>query len=220
MTQLKKGNFQNFLAKKIDNALFTVNYEAAMNIKGIALNIARPDLLAYTNTQMFAIEAKGFSAKTVSDNEMIKHKKQSATGKISVNFTVASVSYNLYEKVKCKYYDPHNDNILYDKELFTQLSKKYYSGFVDFLEFGHQEKTKYNDEEFYEIDISYPYLTDKYQDRFFRFHCFCDEIKLILPKDIKKYAKEGLNSDTKPFLYDNNENIYIDKDRIGLKINK
>jgi len=41
--------------------------------------------------------------------------------------------------------------------------------------------------------------------------------KIILPKNIKKYAKEGLSTDIEPFLYDGDKRIYIDNDRIGLK---
>jgi hypothetical protein len=222
----EKGQFSNiagkaiadFLAKKIDNAIHTVNYEAAMKMLGMSITGSRPDLLAFTNNSTFAIEAKGFSRSSV--NNMTEHKRQSQTGGIPVNFTVASVSYNLYNQLKCKYHDPYNDNILFNKELFVESTKKYYSGFIDFLEFGNYKEVKHKDEEFYEVDLLSPYFMDMHHDVFFR-HFVYDVLhhqpKIILPKNIEKYAKEGLNTDIEPFLYDGNKRIYIDNDRIGLK---
>ena len=223
----EKGQFSNiagkaiadFLAKKINNAIHTVNYEAAMKIKKMSINGSRPDLLAFTNNSTFAIEAKGFSRSSV--NNMNVHKNQSKTGGIPVNFTVASVSYNLYNQVMCKYYDPYNDDIPFDEELFRESTKKYYSGFIDFLEFGNYKEVKHKNEEFYEVDLLSPYLMDIHQNIFFRhfmYDVFHYQPKIILPKNIEKYAKEGLNTNIEPFLYDGDKQIYIDNDRIGLKL--
>jgi hypothetical protein len=93
----EKGHFSNlvgkgiadFLAKKIDNAKYTVNYEAAMRMKGMRIAGRRPDMLAYKTNETFAIEAKGYSGGPKNMNE---HKAQSQTGGIPVNFTIASVA--------------------------------------------------------------------------------------------------------------------------------
>ena len=224
----EKAHFSNiagkgiadFLAKKIDKALHTVNYEAAMRIKKMPIVGSRPDLLAFTNTETFAIEAKGYATKYVKN--MSEHKNQSQAGAISVNFTVASVSYNLYDKVKCKYHDPYNANIPFDEELLSEITKKYYSGIIDFLDYADYQEVKYQNENFYEIDILSSYFINEYNDKTFRyfFHDLLhhNHLKLILPKNIEVYSKEGLNSHTEPLLYDGNEEIYIDNDRIGLKI--
>lgn len=210
----------DFLAKKIDNALHTVNYEAAMKIKKMPIVGRRPDLLAFTNNETFAIEAKGFCRNSVKD--MADHKSQSKTGAILVNFTVASVSYNLYNKVRCNYHDPYNANIPFDEELLSEITKKYYSGIIDFLEFADHQEVKYKNESFYEIDILSSYFINEYYSDTFRylFHDLLhhNQLKLILPKNIEAYSKEGLNRHTEPFLYDGSEEIYIDNDRIGLKI--
>lgn len=212
----------DFLAKKIDNALHTVNYEAAMRIKKMSIAGSRPDLLAFTNKDTFAIEAKGYSNSSISCSEMSKHKNQSQAGTIPVNFTVASVSYNLYDKVKCKYYDPYNANIPFDEELLSETTKKYYSGIIGFLDFADHKEVKYKNESFYEIDILSSNFINGHYNRTFRyfFHDLLhhNQLKMILPKNIEVYSKEGLNIDTEPFLYDGNEEIYIDNDRIGLKI--
>ena len=223
----EKGQFSNiagkaiadFLAKKIDNALYTVNYEAAMKMKGMPILGSRPDLLAFTGNSTFSIEAKGYSRSSV--NNMTKHKIQSKTGGIPVNFTVASVSYNLYNKIKCKYHDPFNDNIKFDDKLFASLTKKYYSGFIDFLNFGEYKIIEFQKEKFYEIDLFSPYFNDIHDGDFFRYQMFDffyhNQLKIILPKNIEEYAKNGLNRDTKPFKFDGNKLLYIDNDRIGLK---
>jgi len=210
----------DFLAKKINNALHTVNYEAAMKIKGMSIIGSRPDLLAFTNNETFAIEAKGYTKSSVMD--MFKHKNQSQAGTIPVNFTVASVSYDLYNKVKCKYHDPCNANIPFDEELLSEITKKYYSGIIEFLDFADYKEVKYKNESFYEIDILSSYFINEYYSKTFRyfFHDLLhhNQFKLIVPKNITEYSKKGLDSHTEPFLYDSNEEVYIDNDRIGLKI--
>ena len=219
----EKGQFSNlagkaiadFLAKRIDNALYTVNYEAAMRMKGLPIIGRRPDLLAFKNNATFAIEAKGYS---VGPRKMNRHKAQSQTGEIPVNFTVASVSYNLYDKVKCNYYDPYNDDVPFDYKLFRALTKEYYAGFSEFLKYRHFDEVKYQNESFYEIDLSYPPF---WEELFYYYR-----LKLILPQNIKEYAENGLSEDIKPFLFEDGNykmkerKIYIDNDRIGLKIER
>ena len=206
----------DFLSKKIDNALHTVNYEAAMKIKKMKIIGSRPDLLAFTNNETFAIEAKGYTKNYVKD--MSKHKYQSQSGAIPVNFTVASVSYGLYNKVRCNYHDPYNSNIPFDEELLSQLTKKYYSEIIDFLQFADYKEVQHKNESFYEIDILSSSIFNRDFRYFFHDLLHHNQLKMILPKDIELYSKEGLNSHTEPFLYDGNEEIYIDNDRIGLKI--
>jgi hypothetical protein len=54
----EKGQFSNltgkaiadFLSKRIDNSLYTVNYEAVMRLSGHLLKGQRPDLIAYSPT--------------------------------------------------------------------------------------------------------------------------------------------------------------------------
>ena len=220
----EKGQFSNiigkaiadFLSKKIDNSIHTTNYEAAMKINGLAIIGSRPDLLAFANNSTFAIEAKGYSRRSVSNNDMNQYKQQSQNGSIPVNFTVASVSYNLYNKVKCKYHDPDQSNHKLDTELFTQLTKNYYSSFLDFIEFEDCKQIKYNNEYFYEVNI----LSNIFnvESTLFKNKLFNYNIKLILPINIKKYAKAGLEIDIKPFIFENTETLYIDTDRIGLKL--
>jgi hypothetical protein len=226
----EKGQFSNiagkaiadFLAKKIDNSLHTVNYESAMKMASIPISVSRPDLLAFTNNSIFAIEAKGFSKKNVSHSEMLKHKIQSQTGGIPVNYTVASVSYNLYDSVKCKYHDPLNSQIPFDNELLAKTTKKYYSGFMDFLEFGNYKEIIYKKEKFYEIDLLSSKFFDMLNNDFIEYSMKkllnSKSFKLILPKEVDTYAKNGLTDKTEPFLFDSSNETYIDNDRIGLQL--
>jgi hypothetical protein len=210
----------DFLAKRIDNSLYTEHYEAALQQKKLKISGERPDLLAFTKDAMFAIEAKG---RKDNHGNMEKHKNQSRQGEIPVNFSVACVSYNIYKKIECKYYDPNNKDISFDKELFNNLTKKYYKGFIDFLDLGYST-FEHEGEKFYEIKISNIIKrhldknfnkSDKYQYEILEIY----QPKLILPKNTENYAKDGMPLEWKPMKYDDNdENLYIDNDRIGLRI--
>lgn len=232
----EKGQFSNlagkaiadFMSKRINKSILTVNYEAAMKIKGFAIKGSRPDLIAYTNSNKFAIECKGFDSS--SPGNMTNHKNQSKAGPISVNFSVASVSYNLYNNVKCNFHDPINSNAEYDEELLKQLSQEYYSGLKEYYDERYFERNEIevNGESFYEIEIFTPRLLRSFgfdnspwiysEIEFFFFHRL--GLKLILPKRIEEFASNGISRQIEPFLMGDNQTnyIYIDNDRVGLKI--
>lgn len=230
----EKGHFSNlagksiadFLSKRINNSIITVNYESAMRERNMSVGgVKRPDLLAFSNNEIFAIEAKGYSG---GSGDMNKHKNQSKTGGIPVNFSVACVSYNLYNNIKCKYYDPYRGEFPFDNDVFTLLSQKYYYGLLGFLneKFFEFREIRINGEKFFATDI-----LSKDLEMVFQKECLFNSIflyklrdfykpELILPGNIKELAKHGLSRDIKPFEYDisKNENMYIDNDRVGLKI--
>ena len=227
----EKSHFSNlagkaiadFLSKRIDQSIFTVNYEAAMRLRNMPIKGCRPDLLAYkSNKNIFAIEAKGYSGGC---GDMDKHKNQSQQGLIPVNFSVACVSYNLYNKVRCKYYDPFNDNIPFNEDLFRELTKNYYKGLLEFLNFPYK-KLQIQDEVFYEVEL-FPHFFEeflldnihfRYCRGFYRDVYYCCP-RLILPGRITEYAEEGLPTETRPFSFEGGEQVpdlYIDNDRVGL----
>jgi len=249
----------DFLSKRIDGSMFTVNYEAAMIADGLSIKGKRPDLLAFPKNSMFAIEAKGLSAGGITPEDMKDHVKQSQSGGISVDFCVASVSHNLYRKVKCNYYkndslhdDYGKDERQYILDELRKLEKNYYSEFSELEKKYHQniENTEADfyigKEGFYKIDLSHESFKKDFQEYFsdFPLKIWLKEIlnfykpKLIIPKDIETYAKEGLTDDLEPFKFDSNgnisnsdynigntndenfnkENIYIDNDRIGIEL--
>ena len=232
----EKGQFSNlagkaiadFLSKRIDHSIFTVNYEAAMRLRAMPINVGRPDLLAYKQNSMFALEAKGFSG---GYRNMAIHKTQSQTGGIPVNFTVASISYNLYNNVRCKYHDPFNSSVQYDNELLRRLTRNYYKGLSDFLDQKYFEYREFDfqGEKFYEVELSSRNFEKGFPDEFLFNPMWQFEIldhyrpRLILPKNIREYAENGLTSNTKPFIFEAREqddSIYIDNDRIGLRIRR
>ncbi|MEO0075951.1 MAG: hypothetical protein ABIK31_07640, partial [candidate division WOR-3 bacterium] len=210
-------------------SIYTVNYEAAMRLSGLPLNVTRPDLLAFKQNAMFAIEAKGYSG---GHGNMTKHKRQSETGGIPVNFSVACVSYNLYNKVQCKYHDPYNENVRYDNyenELLKKLTRQYYSGLAEFLKYFNYREIEIQGEKFYEVELSYRPFEKLFPDEFpFRdFWHFKFKIleyygpRIILPFAIRDYAENGITNEIKPFIFETKEqdyNTYIDNDRIGLRI--
>lgn len=225
----------DFLSKKISNSIFTVNYEAAMRLVNPPLRIgrrSRPDLIAFTQNSlnapnsMFAIEAKGFTAGAGS---MAKHKRQSQTGGIPVNYSVACISYELYQQVKCNYHDPFNDTVEFDRRLLSELTKKYYLGLSGFVrsDFFRTQEMEIQGENFYSIDLSYPHLRRFFDPPPFRF--LWDEIfhffrpKLILPRQILEFSENGVNGNIRPFIFEgeqSNRSLYIDTDRVGLQFER
>lgn len=230
----EKGQFSNlagkaiadFLSKRIDNSLYTVNYEAVMRLQGQKLKGQRPDLVAYSPTSMFAIEAKG--RHQGNPGKMTKHKTQAQSGTVRVNFSVACVSFDLFNQVRCNYHDPYNDNVPYDNETLRTLTKSYYEGLSGFLNekiFEYQE-IQVQGETFYEIELFYrrfdsllpgefPFQPLRYFE-IFEFY----RPRLILPKNIFEYAENGITNDTKPFNFEAKEDdyLYIDNDRVGLRL--
>lgn len=137
----EKGQFSNIvgkaiadlLARRISGARVTLNYEGAMVANGNKIKGRRPDLYCIGQEYQFAVEAKGYEVGVISSSSMNKHKDQSRQGPLQVNFTVASVSYNLYHAMKAKYYDPHNDNVYFNIKLNQTLLNIYYRGLFEYL---------------------------------------------------------------------------------------
>lgn len=215
----------DFLSKRIDKSLYTVNYEAAMRLKGIKLTGPRPDLIAYSQNAVFAIEAKGRTKNN--PGNMATHKMQAASGPLTVNYSVACVSYNLFNQIKCNYHDPYNDNVPYDDVALTAATKKYYKGLTGFLNnsYFRQSLIEIQGEEFYQIELTGRRLSKKVLGRFpFLYFEIFEVFRpcIILPKNIKEYAANGLPRNKEPFLFrnaDEQEYLYIDNDRVGLRIN-
>lgn len=233
----EKGQFSNlagkaiadYLSKRIDNSIFTVNYEAAMRLRNMPLNVGRPDLLAYNQNSMFAIEAKGYSG---SHGNMTIHKAQSQKGGIPINFSVACVSYNLYNNIQCKYHDPYNDNVPYDNETLKKLTRQYYSGLAEFLneKYFNFREIELQNEKFYAVELSLrpfeKFITNEFP---LRHYCYIEILEfyrptLILPIAIRDYAEDGITNETKPFILETNKEqenyLYVDNDRIGLQIRR
>lgn len=228
----EKGQFSNlvgkaladFLSKRIDNSFFTVNYEAAMRASGLLIRGPRPDLIAFKNNAMFALEAKGRSSRNPGD--MPKYKLQANTGPLPTNFSIACISYNLFEKVKCNYHDPFNENIPFDDKMLSEISKQYYSGLMQFLDpkLFNYNIVEIQDEQFYEINLSNGYFRRILKSIPFRRIWFYEEfifhnLYLLLPSKINEYARNGLTKNIRPFfLKDESNYLYIDTDRVGLRI--
>lgn len=191
----------DFLAKKYYSARFTHCYEDAMVRFGHQIKGKRPDLYCDNLREQFAIESKGFSAASISQAEMSKHKSQSQQGPIPVNFSIASVSFDLYRSPKVKFYDPINKDTEYHKDQNQQLRSLYYQSVLELIGFsrGSQERSQFDD--FYSFRLFPPFL----------------DLKLLVHRSILKRewgSDEWLYSIEKN--YDREEETYIDLDGIGL----
>jgi len=125
--------FADYFSKNVYNAIFTHSYECAMIEAGFPLAGERPDFYCDTGSCQFAVEAKGYSAPSVSDVKMVKHKNQSKTGPLSVHFSIASVAHGLYKSPRIKYYDPVGEDMPYSYDLNYGLRKSYYKSVLNFI---------------------------------------------------------------------------------------
>lgn len=203
----------DFIAKRLDNAIVTLSYEGVMKELSIPIRKSRPDLLCIGTGCVFALEAKGFSTKTVSDNAMIKYKRQSQSGPFTVNFSVASVSFNLYRKISVKYYDPFNDDIPYDwEELTLKMTRLYYKSLLEYLNENifNIEYLSVGNKKYYKLKLSN-------RDRTLRLYkALMGHYSILLDYRIRDWSERGL-SDREMSPYEK-DNIFIDSDGIGLMV--
>lgn len=208
--------FADYLVKEIDFAKLTFNYEAAMRLQNMQIKGTRPDLLCVCQDgKQIAVEAKGRKNSKISVNEMQKYKSQAQNGPIPVNSAVASVAYNLYDKVEVKYYDPESEYFDRDESFLKKLIKAYYGGLCTYLnEHVFNINTKnIGERKYYVLNFNGIYDISKFN----RTHCFiCYErpIAILLDSDIKKFAESG-EVDFSMGKVDEN-NLYIDSDGVGM----
>ena len=216
----------DFLSKRINQSIYTVNYEAAMRLKGIPIEGSRPDLIAFSPpSTTFSVEAKGYSG---GPRDMAEHKIQSASphAVLKVNFSIACVTYHLYSNIANNYHDPYDESAAFDKELFGKLSALYYTGLLEFLneDFFDISETQIGSESFYEVGLTGRRFTNMFLGNSPILPLCALEIltqyqpKIILPKLIKEFAIHGLSPNQSPFRPIDGEGLYVDTDRIGLRI--
>ena len=197
--------FSDFLAKKYYKARFTHNYEHAMVRAGFPLKGSRPDFYCDTLSKQFAIEAKGSSSPLISKNKMDKVKIQSQKGPLPVNFSIASVSYNLYHSPSINFWDPEMPDTPYNEVINAQLRHIYYKSIIDLIEMSGIERVNSNIHGYYEYDFQ--------------------SLNELLPHKITLLLHNRIAANEWgdcSFLHEiesvNEGNIYIDLDGIGIKM--
>lgn len=198
----------DYLSKKIYKSKINYSYEDAMIIKGHPISGSRPDFYCDNLRQQFAVEAKGFAAHSVSNKKMNDNKIQSQAGPLLVNFSIASVAYDLYKNPKVKFHDPLNDNAPYDRELSFQLRSYYFNSVIDFIELYRFPLTQNNFPDFVSYDFM-PFFSPFFPQKF----------KLLVHRAIIQRSWESNDwLETIEESQEGNENYYIDSDGIGLSI--
>jgi hypothetical protein len=124
----------DYLARRLSGAIHTHTYEAALTARRLPVVGRRPDLYCDTGHEQFSMEAKGFSAPSVSENAMNNYKAQAQAGPLPVNFAIACVSYNIFGPVGCKYYDPPVGDAPYNNGLNRMLARLKYARLLSLLD--------------------------------------------------------------------------------------
>jgi len=211
----------DFIAKQFSNVVNTQSYEAVLKENGLPIDGSRPDLFCYCkNDETIAIECKGWSNSSVSQADMnnVKNQSRAQAQVLPVTYSIASVSYNLYNRVKVKYYDPPTERSEHNEEFIIPLLTKYYDGVFEYLnkELFDVDEVLINDDRYYKINVgsmisNSSYYT--YSKKYLNEYCILIDKKLEgAGDDVLKVLKER-NNDVK---YD--DTTYIDKDGLGLTI--
>lgn len=202
--------YADILAKSYYKSLFSFNYEHVMRSLGLPVKGQRPDLYCFSANKQFAIESKGYTAHSVSEREMNKHKSQSQSGPLKVNFSIASVAYSLYKEPKVKFYDPVIEDIAYQGNINKKLIGEYYHSIFNMLaELNTYEVARLN-----LLPLNY---------RAFALPKFSEKVEwyLLLHKSIRR---DNMNADAFDFesVYVKEDvcELYVDVDGVGLYISK
>ncbi len=200
----------DFLSKEILGAKFTHSYEAVMYAMGYGVShySQRPDLYCTTSNQQFLVEAKGYSKRSVGPREMQTHKLQSQSGPIKVNFSVASVAYNIYSGIRCKFHDPVSPDVPFHKAVNDSLAKQYYLSL-------HEQLIDYIEPEFVEINDR-GYEAFNLSPYFFLGRKGLG-VKMLFDKEIMRNI-EGENILDIEYPRVNEHSTYIDADGVGIVI--
>jgi len=130
MSKLVGRSIADIYSKSHYGATFTICYEHCCKWIGISPTGPRPDFLSIDlgAMQAFSVEAKGFSKPSVSAAEFAAHKAQSTTAAaiFGASYGVASVTYDIYKKLKVRIEDPWVPEPRFNPDLIRQLVEKYY----------------------------------------------------------------------------------------------
>jgi hypothetical protein len=213
----------DFLSKKIDRSLYTVIYEALAPRPMIG---PRPDLIAFSRASVFVLESKGRGAGNPGD--MTEHKLQATSGTYPRNFSIASVSYDLFNQVKCNYHDPYNQEVPYDEEGLRRATRRYYANLHEFINerYFYIEEFNFQNEKFYAIEFRPRNFKIPFENEMPWHPLYMDLLnyfrpRLILPYEISNYANFGLTRNMVPFEQkEDDDSVYIDNDRVGLQFRR
>lgn len=209
----------DYLAKRIDKAIYSVPYESEMVKRGFQIIGQRPDLLCIVSDHnRIAVEAKGYCSSTVPEKEMKKHKAQSSSGPISVNRSVASVSFNIYEKACVKYHDPNSEDKDNEEDTIA-ITKEFYTDVASLLRFDNGIRVVFEDEkekEFAAILVQFLLFRSSLSARFLRLFIGCPLYRVFVLLDDEKVINAARTGELPLIEYRMEDNYYVDSDGIGL----
>ena len=131
--------------KKLVGGIVSFNYEAVMKTQDISISGKRPDLYGFTKTGDYvAIEAKGYSRTTTKRDKI---KQQAESGSLHKDYSIASVTENIYSKISVDFYDPYYDDNL-PRINYEEFVIAYYQELISNLEVERPRTIKHNRENY------------------------------------------------------------------------
>ena len=212
----EKGQFSNivgrgladYFAMKLDNVLFTFNYEAVMRLLNMSIKGRRPDLIGITKDNgIYAIEAKGYACEAT-NNHIRNAVIQFQTGPVPINASIASISHSLYIETKCRYTKTKPNAIAtIDQTQSANLIKAYYKGISSLFDISRNDKRfTIRNCSFYKLPL-FDKPTDLFND--------C-RISILLPDIMDNIESEHFVVISYEII--DEQNLYISRDGIGLCI--
>ena len=119
----------DIFAKSHFNARYTLCYEHALAVTGTTSSGKSPDFycIDHSGLKAFTVEAKGFSQRTIGSKQFIRHKSQSKSSQLPINYSVASVTHNIYNEIKARIEDPDYDSSPLDPSFSRALIDNYFT---------------------------------------------------------------------------------------------
>lgn len=129
MSRLTGRVIADIFAKSRFGARYTLCYEHALATNGISAAGEAPDFycIDHSGLKAFTVEAKGFSQRTIGPKQYARYKAQSKSSQLPIHYSVASVTYNIYSKIKARIEDPEYEARPLDPLFSRNLISDYFS---------------------------------------------------------------------------------------------
>jgi hypothetical protein len=192
--------FADFLAKGILGATFTFTYEAALANLGLPITGHRPDFLCTLPNGQFSLESKGLGTPSVGPQVIDEAKTQAGSGAIQVQYSYASITYDLYGEPRCHLRDPTAGEVPAPRKPHRQLARAYYKEIIRDLSDHKQTATeRVAEREF----SSYP------------FQSLWGPLRFLVDRDVEARIRES-DKVLRGFEPISDERYYVDRDGIGI----
>lgn len=207
MSRLIGRAIGDIFSKSHFGARFSLCYEHALVTNGLAAIGKSPDFycIESSGTKAFTVEAKGFSQRTIGPKQFANHKAQSSASQLPINYSVASVTYNIYRRIAARVEDPEFDSRPLDPLFCQSLIEGYFHAIHRRLSSCCDKPIdlRIKDQEYFEYDASMHFIENSQSE--FKVHFLVPRAPSISQRKVE---------------ITNERTLYIDSDGIGVRLSR